>query len=283
MPKRDRPISGLKGQALKDFRSQVAKAKKKGLVSKRVDARSQKPTKYMRAKMRALAPVFEGTSIGVKVPPKMAREYKRAGFTVFNSRVITRAEPGEIAKVKKGMVAFRKPLGGDFFEERVILPISPTSIDELLLDVEKSGEKYDALKEPDELFAFKLFGFNSLATFEDFGLLAEYLSHYKVFETHDGPDTWEGINFYRVVRGKWQPTPKRPYKRRRGGDQDRRTPSRPVVPAAIKRSNAAEYKRQYRASHPTFRAAERDRDRLAQAKRRERERAARADKENGWN
>lgn len=282
MAKGKRPTKGLHGQALKDFRHQVSLARQKGLVSKRVDARKQKPTKYMRSKLKKLAPVFEGTSAAVRVPPKMARQYRLAGFQVFNNAVVVTSEPGEIARVRKGMPLLRRKLGGDFWEERLVLPLSPTNIDQFLADVEANQKRFDDLKEPDEMFAFKLFGSNSLATFEDFGLLAEYLAHYRVFETHDNDETWEGINFYRVARGRWQPSPRKPWKRRPKGTQDRREPSRPLVPAAVKRSNAAEYKRQYRASHPSFRAAERDRDRLAQAKRRERERAARADKENGW-
>jgi len=278
MARNKRPILGLKGQALKDFRHAVSQAKKKGLVSQRVDARSQKPTRYMRAKMKALAPVFEGTSIGVKVAPKMAREYRQAGFMVMNNRVVVAAEPGEIASIRSGRPLLRRKLGDGIWEERLVLPITPLSIGEIMEDVEANQAKYDALKEPDELFAFKLFGRNSLSTFEDFGLLIEYLSHYQVFTTHDTPDTWEGISFYRVHSAtNWKPTP---FERRKRAKMspERRDAVRHLKSAPMRRAEAAEYKREYRAKHEGFRQIERDKDRERRAKKRALERQARADR-----
>lgn len=278
MTGRNRPIKGLHGQALKDFRHAVSLAKKKGLVSKRVDARKQKPTRYMRAKMASLADVFGGTSVGVKVAPKMAREYRQAGFKVFNNRVVVAKSPGEIASVKRERPLMRRKLGPGIYEERLVLPITPTSIEEIMSDVEGNQAKYDALKDPSEVFAFKLFGRNSLSTFEDFGLLIEYLSHYQVFEVDDGPDTWEGVSFYRVASTSyWKPTPI--VRRKRGPmSPERRAAVRHLKSEPMRRAEATEYKRVYRARHEGFRQIERDKDRERKAKKRALERQARADR-----
>ena len=281
MAKSNRPKTGLHGQALRDFRHQVSLARKKGLVSARVDARKQKPTRYMRTKIKKLAPVFEGTSAAVKVPPKMARQYRKAGFSVFGNAVVVAAEPGEIASIKKGMPLMRRRLGGDFWEERLVLPITVHNLSEIEADLEARSAYYNSLKDPDELFAFKLFGANSLATFEDFELMLEYLSHYQVFETNDEPETWESINFYRVARGHWQPTPKKPYKRRRYSSPDRREAPRRLKPDYMRKQEDAERKRRQR-NNPDFRASERDKDRAYQAARRAREKQAKLDRENGW-
>ncbi len=277
MTTRNRPIKGLHGQALRDFRHLVSKAKKKGLVSKRIDARKQKPTRYMRAKMASLSAVFEGTSVGVKVAPKMAREYKQAGFQVVNNHVVVAADPGEIAGVRSGRPLLRRKLGPGIWEERIVLPITPMSLQQIVDDAAVNQAKYDALKEPDEVFAFKLFGRNSLASFEDFGLLIDYLARYQVFETHDNPETWESIDFYRVVWGKWQESPRERRKRMKT-EQDRRQAVRHLKPTHIRKSEAAEYKRRYRALNPEWRKAEAERDRLAQAKRRALARQAKADR-----
>lgn len=52
---------------LRSFRSQVAALKAKGLVSKRIDARSQKPTRYMLAQVQKFAPALSGKAQVVTV------------------------------------------------------------------------------------------------------------------------------------------------------------------------------------------------------------------------
>lgn len=61
---------GLSGQELKAFRSKVSKLKAKGLVGKRVDARSQKPTRYMREQVAKFNDVLEGRAKVVTAPSR---------------------------------------------------------------------------------------------------------------------------------------------------------------------------------------------------------------------
>ena len=50
-------------EALRQFRHDVAILKKKGLISKRVDARSAKPTKALLAKTKEFKDVINGNAV----------------------------------------------------------------------------------------------------------------------------------------------------------------------------------------------------------------------------
>src|SRR5690606_11464557 len=123
----------LTGQALKDFRHQVKMLKDKGLVSKRVDARKQRATRYMRAKVKTFADVIHQQATSVKVPRALAREYKDAGYRVFQNRVVVDADPDTIARVRKGHIVSRRRLGASLTEERIYLPVFVNSIERLIL------------------------------------------------------------------------------------------------------------------------------------------------------
>lgn len=95
---------------IKKFRSDVAKLKSLGLTSARVDARSQKPTRYMRKKVESFRDVLEGRAKSVHVPQSVAKEYSEA-YRRTRSRVIVPTEAGETVfydKKQKRVVATRK-------------------------------------------------------------------------------------------------------------------------------------------------------------------------------
>lgn len=73
----------LTGSQLRKFRSEVAALKARGLTSKRVDARSQKPTRYMLGQVAKFKPVLEGRAqvittkkAGGKSAIENARQYE---------------------------------------------------------------------------------------------------------------------------------------------------------------------------------------------------------------
>lgn len=69
----------LTGADLKKFRRAVSELKAKGLVSKRVDARSQKPTRYMRGQVKAFSDVLEGKAKVIHTPKRsQAKEFEGA-------------------------------------------------------------------------------------------------------------------------------------------------------------------------------------------------------------
>jgi hypothetical protein len=252
---------------IKAFRHQVSVLKSKGLISKRVDARKQKPTRYMKSKIAKLKPILDGTAAGVKVRPDLLRQYREAGFNTLMGRVIVEKRPEEMAAIRKGHAVLSSPLGPVHIQERLILPFSPRNVLDFETRLRKNPEHFNRLKASGDVFAFKIFGNNSLATFEDAESLLEYLNRYQVI--HDARysgDAWESLQFFRVAPGKWKHSPKRT---RTYTDQDRRSVARRryslVKGERIHKLEEAERKRKKRAEDMTYAARERERDRMRKA------------------
>jgi len=168
---------GLSNQALKEFRSKVAKLKKKHVVSKRVDARSQRATKYMLAKVRKFEDVLSGNAIAVKATKKVREKYTEAGiFPERGSFLIVPSEmKGQRAKIKKGrdLVEITTPL--KWGEEReIVLPFKPVNMIDLANKI-AADPNFDGLKKADEQFAFRLFGHNSIQSFPDAAHFSDYV------------------------------------------------------------------------------------------------------------
>lgn len=162
-------------QALREFRSKVAKLKAKGIVSAKVDARSQKATKYMRAKVRKFEDVLSGEAIAVKAKKAVREKYTSAG--VFGERgsflIVPKEHKNSRARIKKGrdLVEIVTPL--KYGEEReVVLPFKASNMLDLAQKLE--ANPIDDLKKGDEQFAFRLFGHNSRKAFVDNG---EFVDH----------------------------------------------------------------------------------------------------------
>lgn len=205
MTKGERTKKGLHGEALRAFRHSVSELKKKGLVRQSVDARSQKPTRYMRKKVKDLSGIFEGTKAGVKVHPDFLKRYREAGYQIVNRRVIVNKDPSEIAAVKKGMPVLRSlasPAGPVM--ERVPLPFNIRNAVDFEKYVRNNAAKIDAMKEPGEVFNFKIFGNSALAHgFEDIELVLEYLERYLSIWGEDSDEQWESFDLYRITPGTW--------------------------------------------------------------------------------
>ena len=85
----------LKGSQLKNFRRQVARLKSMGLVSKRVDARKQKSTRYMRDQVeKRFKDVLSGKAVAVKLPKRTIAETFEGTFDRKGKRVIVPIEQG---------------------------------------------------------------------------------------------------------------------------------------------------------------------------------------------
>jgi hypothetical protein len=91
----------LSASQLKKFRSDVAKLKSKGLVSARVDARAQKPTRHMREQVKKFEDVLSGRAKVVHTPKRsQAKEYADA-FRVKGKSVVVPVEKGETVRFNK--------------------------------------------------------------------------------------------------------------------------------------------------------------------------------------
>lgn len=173
---------GMDAQALKDFRSKVAKLKKKGIVSAKVDARSQKATKYMKAKVRQYEDVLAGNAIAVKAKKDVREKYTSAG--VFGERgsflIVPKEHERSRARIKKGrdLIEIITPL--KWGEEReIVLPFKATDMMDLARRIE-ADPSFDDFKKGDEQFAFRLYGHNSRKAFVNSEEFVEHvLKHYQ--------------------------------------------------------------------------------------------------------
>ena len=107
---------------LKKFRSDVARLKSLGLVSKRVDARKQRATKYMRGQVRKFADVLSGKAKAVHLPKRsdakaFAEKFRTKGKTV----VVPVTAPGEKFSYSKktGEIRGTKKIGGRKIKRRI--------------------------------------------------------------------------------------------------------------------------------------------------------------------
>lgn len=107
----------LRGSQLKDFRKKVSILKRLGLVSNKIDARSQKSTRYMRDQVEIrFAKVLSGHEIAVKVPRRKDAKRFASGFDTKGKIVIVPNNKHNISKPrfskKTGqIVATRKEYG----------------------------------------------------------------------------------------------------------------------------------------------------------------------------
>jgi len=190
---------------LRAFRRQVSILKKKGLVSKRTDARKQKPTRYMTAKVKALAEVIEGKHVPVKLDHKTALRYKDAGFFVYGDRVVvSKGQAETVRRDKSSGLILISPLGGRLPYEKVVMPYSIKNIEGFLAAASKSPpdpQLFAAKKNKADHWAFTYHGNNSLSTFADLGLLGEYLVRY--INLLDDPRNFQYFILYRVVPKFW--------------------------------------------------------------------------------
>lgn len=210
MAARKRP-GKYSGAGLREFRHKVAVLKSKGLVRASVDARKQRATGYMIGKVNRLAGAIEGRVSPVKVSPKIAREYRAAGFQVANNRVLMSPDVARRVRRTKagpetgGYISETLRVGtyGDVLIQRVYLPVTVTGWDGFMNRL-KRGD-FSRLKRPQDRFAFTFFGGPSQRSFSNSEDLYDYLQHYgPSIEGHPGL-TWNHFILYRVYPpGTWE-------------------------------------------------------------------------------
>ncbi len=153
-------------------------------MSKRVDARSQAPTKYMRAKVKKLAPVLTGQAVGIKLKPSVLKQYREAGgFSIINKRLVLSKDVAELPGIRRGLPMLRMPMA-EGAAERIPLPIGANNMADIIEDMLANPGRWNALKTPDEYFTFKVFGHFARESHDNIEWLAEYLNRYdaSVFE-----------------------------------------------------------------------------------------------------
>lgn len=204
-----RKLSQARAQAkkaqTKDLRHAVSLLKKSGVIRRKVDARSVRNTRYRREQVRSFEGVLTGRIAAVKAKPSIVRDFRNAGAKIANGRILVAKEPEQIAMVRKGeltegVVVLRARLTRDLVEEQIIIPIPPQSVGDLIRDLRDHPKKYDRLKSPEDRFGFKINGHNSIATFSNAGLMAEWLEAYDEAEGFDELDRDDDPDFLTVFR-----------------------------------------------------------------------------------
>ena len=167
---------------LREFRSDVARLKKLGLVSKKTDARKQSPTRYMRSLVRQFSDVLKGGAQVLNVPKNEVPYYKSAGHRTHNGRVAIvtpRGEKVKRAKPKNGVPGYTTerstPSGARVKHEAYLFPEST-----LRSDLIKFVHDLPRLKKG-EYYAFRYRGYMSLKFFGGANAkqnLIDYLERY---------------------------------------------------------------------------------------------------------
>ena len=171
----------LTGPQLKAFRHHVSILKKKGLISK-TDARSAQPYWIRNGKrldkvVASYDDVLSGKAEAVKVTPAQLKQYKKAGYDTEQDRVIIPQSAGERATVtKSGTIKVQKIKKPETGIKRVELPIPFRDLRQWVEDGRKQAEQLDSLKGGRKLWAYKLYGHRSYATYSDLTQLFRELS-----------------------------------------------------------------------------------------------------------
>ncbi|MDE2101029.1 MAG: hypothetical protein KGL39_27530 [Patescibacteria group bacterium] len=148
-------------QELKEFRHDVAILKRKGLIDKQIyDARSVKPTKYLKSQIKKFADVIAGKATPVKVNKAKAKDYARQGYTVKNGRVVVPHLENE--KVYSTHGDFRVAASGRGGKiVKINLGLDKHDLNKWIDDLRNSRYKLKS----DELLMFQFYGNNSYGAY----------------------------------------------------------------------------------------------------------------------
>lgn len=193
---------------VKAFRSEIAKLKRKGLVSKKYDARKVTPTKYLKKQIKEFAAVLRGEATAVTIKKKETRKaYQETGYQTKGKKVIIPLAKNEKITVTHGKVVRtqKMPMGT---YQHIDIPIKYVNLRQYLEDLRRSDFKLSK----DEQFAFRFFGGESISTFANIEVLINKLMRYETIE--DGLDAsrkeqkniYQNLEIFRVNKKfKWPP------------------------------------------------------------------------------
>lgn len=202
---------------LKQFRHDVSILKRKGLLDKSLDARSIKPTKYLKSQLKRFKSVLSGGASPVKVSKQTQANLKKRGIDVKNGRAVIPHLPGEKVRATRGTYKVVTPMKGGRIQ-RLDLALDIDDINQWLVDL--SNNNYKVPK--GEQLAFQFRGYNSIGGYVDRKgktaqeQMAETLMGYslvkdamggKFYDGETESDVIEGIVIYKTERLGERPEP----------------------------------------------------------------------------
>jgi len=198
---------------LKQFRHDVSILKRKGLLDKSIDARSIKPSKYLKSQVRKFGNVLSGNASPVKVKKSNIAALKARGFAVKNGRAVVPHNPGEKVRSARGSFKVITPTRGGGKIEKLDLALDPDDINQWIEDLRNNRmpvpEGYELT------ITFR--GYRSGAGFGKVGRggltpqqqLADFLESYDIvkrtqageYDQETEHETIDGIVIYKVTKG----------------------------------------------------------------------------------
>jgi hypothetical protein len=274
-PKKNKPFSSAEQR--KNFRHGIAVLKKKGLVSKDVDARKAVPTRTLNKKLKEFSDVVSGQARVWKLPKALAPAYKEQGYRVNRGKVIL--QPSQYIPSRgrdKGFIKTSEQTGKGPRITSVHLPFRLKHLNRDLAMLRQRVNDGAIRLDDGEYYGFEFFGWHSTRLFENFDQLVDHLMMYETFEAgsedqiaervrnvvimkvdNDEAQDWYGFNIARVKK-----TRRRNSKVRKAKKTDK-----PI--SGFARENRKEYNRLY---------AQLNYDKAANTEKKRRQRANKAKK-----
>lgn len=170
-------------QNLREFRSQVARLKKAGLISP-VDARSATPgmlrtSGKRKDTLKFWVAKYDDFLSGKATPVKLSKEElkirKKMGETVVGDIALVTHSAGQTATRTKRGVSIKSADG----IERVQIPVEYHNLEQWLRDAKKDSANIDRMKAGREWWAFQFHGRDSYMVYHDIDDLLEDLARYE--------------------------------------------------------------------------------------------------------
>ena len=163
----------------KRYRHEASELKRLGVLTKRVNAHKN-ITHATRTKINKFRDVLEGKASAVRAPLDIRRKYEGILEARGGVLVVPKEREKERVKIARGLVEIERPLplgpqGLSYGSEtEVILPFKPKDMRDLVNRL-RDDPTLDNLKQPGELFAFRLDGWASKSVFVDAREMGDYI------------------------------------------------------------------------------------------------------------
>lgn len=167
---------------VKQYKHQLSVLKKQGIVSKRIQPRSHKPTRYMVRKLKQFKGVASGHELAVplaKMSPHRARQYTEKGIAsrIGKFLVVPKTAAKQKADIYKGHIRTTTELQrGD--EEVIKYPARLEDMNDIVAWLAENEAMINELKGPRGQLGFQLSGHNSRRGLPNVQELIKYLMRY---------------------------------------------------------------------------------------------------------
>jgi hypothetical protein len=181
---------------VRNYRKQLSTLKKQEVVSKRIDARTHQPTRYMLRKIKKFKGVALGHELAVpidKMSMHRAREYTQKGIAdrVGKFLIVPKTAAKQKADVYKGHIRTTTQLDRGEFAE-IKYPARIEDMHDILEWLAENEETLNELKGPRDQFGFQLSGHNSRQGLANVRELIAYLMQYDGTNPKDRGNIFKG-------------------------------------------------------------------------------------------